>query len=262
MGKDVLPSRLSGVDAALYMPSVSVDCVVLGFHSGCLRILLKKLRDNEQWMLPGSFIAIDEDVDKAAQRILYKKTGLKGISPRQFSLFGRKNRTEEVDNAHILKSFDVEDGEVPWYLQRFMSVGYYALVQFDQIKPAKFKSDKEYTLNWFTFDSLPELYADHDEIIQEARNTIRMQLGFIPIGYKLLPEKFTMPELRTIYETILGRAIDRRNFQRKILSIGLVRSLNETRKIGPHKSPILYSFNKKKYAEAEKYGMQFMSNNF
>ncbi|WP_165041028.1 NUDIX hydrolase [Dysgonomonas sp. ZJ709] len=260
MKKDMLPSGISGEGVALYMPSVSVECVILGFHSGGLKVLLRKLKINDQWMLPGSLIAIDEDVDKSAQRTLYKRTGIRGVSPRQFYLFGRKDRADS--NDHVLKEFNIEGVETPWYLQRFMSVGYYALVQFDQIKPMKSKENDDEIFDWFMLDSLPELYADHNKIIRKAIETVRMHIGYIPIGYKLLPEKFTMPELRVIYETILGKAIDRRNFQRKVLSVGLIEPLNETRKIGPHKSPILYSFDKKKYAEAEKNGIQFMSNNF
>lgn len=91
--------------------------------------------------------------------------------------------------------------------------------------------------------------------------TIRQQIGFLPLGYGLLPEKFTMPELRTIYETILERELDRRNFQRKMLSIGYIKPLNETRKIGAHKSPNLYTFEKDKYDEAARLGLQIMSNN-
>lgn len=97
------------------------------------------------------------------------------------------------------------------------------------------------------------MYGDHENIIKKAIETLRRQIGYVPIGYELLPEKFTLPELRTIYEAIVGHEIDRRNFQRKMLSIGLVYKLNESRKGRPCKAPILYSFAKEKY-EAVKNG--------
>lgn len=241
----------------VFVPSLSVDCVILGFSEGTLKVLLNKFEPLEKWMLPGGFVLQDEDVDTAALRVLKNRTGLDDVFLRQFHLFGRADRTNKNENQKILeRASESKADESHWYLQRFVSLGYYALVEYDQIHLYSNEGEEN---QWFNLNEIPEMYSDHNKIVTKALDTIRLQLGFIPIGYQLLPEKFTMPELRAIYESIIGEELDRRNFQRKMLSIGLLTRLNEKRKVGAHKSPYLYSFNKEKYEHAEKHGLQLMT---
>ncbi|MDU1889697.1 MAG: NUDIX domain-containing protein [Dysgonomonas sp.] len=242
----------------LFIPNISVDCIVLGYHSGCIKVLLCKFKVSDKWMLPGGFVAKNEDPDESAYRVLEGRTGLKNVYLKQFYFFGKKSRIKLEEHTKMLRHFNVDPQRGKWYLDRFISLGYYALVKYDEVE--LFAREYE-DVDWFDINDIPELYADHREIVDTAIMTIRKQIGFIPIGYELLPEKFTMPELRSIYEALLGRKLDRRNFQRKMLSIGFIQPLNEKRKAGAHKSPNLYSFIKGKYDEAEKYGIQIMSNN-
>lgn len=239
-----------------YHPGFSVDCVIIGFHEATLKILLNKFNVDEKWGLPGGFVYKDENVEDAAYRLLVNRTGLKDVFLKQFYLFGDANRVPVEEHRKELINRNISEVDGKWFLSRFITVGYYALVQFDQVQPYADPEDEK--IAWFDIDRIPNLKIDHNRIVDKALETIRLQIGYIPIGYELLPEKFTMPELRTIYEAIIGQPLDRRNFQRKMLSIGLIRRLNETRPSGAHKSPILYEFDKEKYEDALKYGLQLM----
>lgn len=229
-----------------YIPGVSVSCVAFCFSSGVLKLLLGKYKTGDKWILPAGFIAQDEDVDEAILRILKEKTGVKDPYLKQFSFFGNKERVDAINASKQAN------------MGRFINLAYYSFIKEDEVKLPKLNEEE---LRWFDIKEIPNTYADHKEIIDICMQTIRQQIGFLPLGYGLLPEKFTMPELRTIYETILERELDRRNFQRKMLSIGYIKPLNETRKIGAHKSPNLYTFEKDKYDEAARLGLQIMSNN-
>ncbi len=169
-------------------------------------------------MLPGGFVGKDEDPDEAMLRILKDRTGLDRVYLKQFCFFGKKTRTNLGEHEKILRELKVRPENGKWYMDRFISLGYYSLIRYDKARVTV----REYEdVDWFCLDELPPLYGDHKEIIDTAVQTIRKQIGFIPIGYELLPEKFTMPELRNIYESLLNRELDRRNFQRKMLSIGI-----------------------------------------
>lgn len=230
-----------------FLPSVSVDCVILGFDNGRLKILLSKFKTHDKWMIPGGFVYYNEDVDVAAHRILEDRTGLNKIYLRQFHLFGDRDRTNIEENKLILRQNQVLFDEIDinhWFLKRFVSVGYYAFVDYSKVKIyAKNHEDAE----WFDFDSIPPLYSDHNYIVEKARTSIQMQLNSLLIGYELLPSKFTMTELRVIYETIYGKKIDRRNFQRRVLMSGLVYKLDEVCKKKGMKESALYAFDEEKY---------------
>lgn len=259
MKRKVPPYGTYEKKSSSYIPNISVNCVTLGFHEGSIKVLLGKLKVADKWMLPGGFVGIDEDIESSARRVLYKRTGLKDIYLKQFYLFGQRERTNIVDNATLLENLkDVSEEDKEWYLGRFLTIGYYALIKYNK---AEVVAGLHEDLQWFSLNDLPDMFFDHGVIIKTALDTIRMQLGYVPLGYELLPDSFTMPELRTIYEEILGREIDRRNFQRKMLSIGLIEPLNRTRKSGAHKAPNLYTFIEKKYEEAEELGLQLMSKN-
>lgn len=250
--KTEILTRINGT----FLDSLSVNCVVLVFYDGSLKILLNKLKINDNWMLPGGFVYHDEDVDDAAGRILNAKVGTDELYLKQFHLFGNCGRIRKDENLKMLKSSGVMSEEEHWLLKRFVSIGYYALVKYNKVSINTDKTIED--MAWYDLEKLPQLYADHALIVEKAIQTIRIQIGIVPLGYELLPEKFTMPELRLIYESVLGYELDRRNFQRKMLSVGLIKKLHEKRKQGAHKSPYLYSFNKERYDEVDLGGEHLM----
>lgn len=247
-----------GVSQETIHPGVTIDCVILGFHEGSLKVLLNKLSTLDKWMLPGGFLRTNENLDDAADRILRMRTNLDDIYLRQFHTFGNISRTSKEEDLKILELMDPTRADSNhWFLNRFLTIGYYALVKTAECDLQPLLGEDK--AQWFDVNKVPRLYADHNRIINKAIENIRMEINYIPVGYELLPEKFTMPELRIIYETILGKELDRRNFQRKMLSMGYIIRLNETRKSGAHKAPRLYSFDKKKYDVANEFGLQIMS---
>ena len=224
-------------------PGFSVDCVILCFHKKKIWVLLNKFDISKYWQLPGGFMFKNESSDDAAKRILAERTGLKDIYLKQFYLFSDPDRTKMDQNTeYIEKNADkgrhAEDTE-KWFLQRFVSLGYYAFVKHDNIELSSIKEDRT---KWFDIKDLPYLYSDHNNIIKKALEMIQAMLPIIPVGSELLPEKFTMSELRKIYEIILDKTLDRRNFQRKMLSNGVVVQLEETKNSSTYNPPILYSF--------------------
>lgn len=235
-----------------FHPGFSIDCVIFGFHENELKILLLKMHNIKKWAVPGGFVKIDEVVDNAATRILEERTGLKNIFLEQFHLFGN---LERHDTSYV--NTLVEDEVIPptlekWFRQRFVTVGYFALAEFSRVEPTPdIISEK---CEWVPLTDLPELIIDHKKIVEKGLEALRNRLRVQPIGRELLPEKFTMSELRTLYETILDEKLDRGNFQRKILSYNILKRLDETRKGGAHKAPYLYSFNDEQYNQSLEQG--------
>ncbi len=237
-----------------YLRHISVDCVIFGFHTNELKVLLLKAKYAGKWALPGGFILKDEHMDEAAKRILEQRTGLMEIYLQQFHVFSEPGRSTKRVNKQFLKNAGIE-GEESWMFDRFITVGYSALVDFTKAQPvADIFSD---ACEWFDIHKVPEMILDHNLILDTALNSLQLQLNYQPVGYNLLPEKFTMPELQKLYETILGRTLDRRNFQRKIISTGILKKLNETKKGVAHKAPYYYKFDLRKYQKALKAGMGF-----
>lgn len=228
-------------------PGFSVDCVILSFHKKKLRVLLNKFDISKYWQLPGGFMFKNENSDEAASRILSQRTGLSGIYLKQFYLFSNPQRTVMEQNTEYLEKNmsrnGFSDDDEKWFLQRFISLGYYAFVKYEDVVLSRIEEDMS---KWFDIDNLPPLYSDHESIIKTSMETIRAILPIIPVGYELLPEKFTMSELRKIYEIFLGRTLDRRNFQRKVLSSGIIIQLDEIKNTSPYNPPILYTFDKDK----------------
>lgn len=240
--------NLLSQDNNAFLPSISVDCVIFGFYDGTLKILLNKFKFFDQWMLPGGFVLKDQDIDNAASEILLERTGLNNIYLKQFHLFGDASRTNRQVNKEILKQNDIDYDESHWLLQRFISLGYFAFINYSN---AKIRAKQDEEIRWFDIDKIPLLYSDHNLIISKAISTIRQQINNIPIGKELLPEKFTVTELRTIYETILNRKLDRRNFQKKMLTNGIINKLDEVSRKNGIKPTFLYSFNEEKYNQAQ-----------
>lgn len=250
--KNIRDFILSGEE--VYLPSLSLDCVIFGFHEGQLKVLLLKLKKAMQWSLPGGFIFKNEDVDKAAERVLQERTGLSKIFLQQFNVFGRPDRSDSGFHRNVLRKDGIDLGDDHWLFRRFVTVGYYALVEYSHVDP-KADSFSDFC-TWRDVDDLPELMMDHRDIITKALETLQGHLNYHPIGYNLLPAKFTMPQLQKLYETILNKNLDRRNFQRKILSYGILRRLDEVQKGGAHKAPYLYRFDLRQYHKALKDGLQ------
>jgi ADP-ribose pyrophosphatase YjhB (NUDIX family) len=241
-----------------FLPGVSIDCVVIGFDLNQLHILLLKMKDAELWLLPGGFVQKDEDMDSAASRILKERTGIKLPYLKQFHTFGNLNRRENnpVDNSDSPMAVQFKE-MLPWLEQRFISTGYLSLVDMRNSKPTPdYLSD---SCTWIPLESLPELIYDHNMIVDKALEQIRNQINYLPIGFSLLPEKFTMKEYQVLYEEILKKKLDRANFQKKILKLGFLDRHEKQLKGGAHKAPYLYAFNKDKYNELLEKGIGYLS---
>jgi len=218
------------------VPHISVDSVVFGFNENKLKVLLVRMATGQKWLLPGGYVFKNENVEDAAQRVLKERTGAERIYLQEFGVFGKINRSED-----FFKDYDDD----LWHKQRFVSIGFYALVDYTQVNlSVDHLSD---SCEWKCIDELPELAMDHQEIYNEALTVLRQQLSYKPIGMNLLPERFTMSELQRLYETILGRALNRGNFYRRIMRFDVLIKHEDQRKGGAHKSPNLYSFDPVKY---------------
>ena len=235
------------------IPQLTLDCVVLGFHADQLKVLLLRWKNTEEWSLAGGPVRQEEAIDTAASRILKERTGLSHIYLQQFHVFGELPRYNLPEIQEKLKHlFAPKD----WY-KRAVSIGYYALVDYSKVMPAPDAFTDECA--WWPISDLQPLLFDHNYIVEVALHALRVQLGWKPIGLNLLPEQFTLPELQRLYETLLGKALDPRNFQRKILSLGILERLPERRKGGAHKSPYLYQFDQEKYQQVLKEGNLFFT---
>lgn len=236
-----------------YQPGLSIDCVIFGFHDNQLKVLLIKTPFDEKWSLPGGFIPIEEDIDTAAVTVLKERTGMQGIFLRQFATFGRVKRNDLDFGNAVLDHYNISREDGKWFTQRFITIGYYALIDFLKAVPQKENSQE--IIEWIDHKEVPELILDHREILDKALNTLRIELNLMPVGYNLLPEKFTIPQLQKLYETILDRKLDRRNFLRKITNIGILNKLDEKKSNVAHKAPNLYTFDTDKYKEVLKNGL-------
>jgi ADP-ribose pyrophosphatase YjhB (NUDIX family) len=253
MTKSEAISALMNEGQNWFLPSLSVDCVILGFHDYHLKVLLLKHRHLNIWGLPGGFIFREEPADVAANRILKERTGLNEIYLQQFHVFGHTERYDKDFHLRDLKKDGIKAGDDHWLLQRFVTIGYYALVEYSKVSPSPDTLTEK--CMWWDIHKIPALMLDHHKILNKALETLRMQLNYQPIGYNLLPEKFTMPELQKLYETILDKKLDRRNFQRRILGFHILKRLPERKKGGAHKAPYLYTFDLKKYKTALQQGL-------
>ncbi len=231
------------------LPHISIDCVILGYHpeEKTLKVLLLKFEGAKKWVLPGGYILKDEPVDEAAYRVLKNRTGLDNIFLKQFSVFGDPNRSKKhIEGAEQIMH--------PWFNQRFISIGYYALVDYKSVNITQ--DNVSEAIQWKDIDDLPELGLDHNLIFHNGLISLRESLNLHPVGYSLLPESFTLPELQSLYEIILGRTLNRGNFYRKIMNYNLLIDTGEMKTTKGHRSPKLYAFNKEIYDDAVKNGLQ------
>jgi 8-oxo-dGTP diphosphatase len=236
-------------------PTISVDCVIFGFSTSQLKVLLiernytnpdgRLVRDLK---LPGDFISINEDLDQAASRTLEELTGLQDIFLQQFAVFGKPDRiSRQADMNWLLETTGLE-------IQRVVTTAYYSLINIGETNTENVINN---SASWIDVKKIPKLAFDHSDIIQEGLKHLQHSLRNEPIGFELLPDKFTIRELQTLYEVILDCRLDNRNFRKKILKSNyLVQS--EEKQIGvAHKPAYYYRFDKPRYEEQKKESLGF-----
>ena len=218
-------------------PSVTTDCIIFGFDGNDIKVLLiERAKDPyaEHWAFPGGFLDMDESAEDCAKRELYEETGLKDVFIEQLYTFTQPDRDPRG---------------------RVITITYFALIkQTDYVITA---GDDAKQAQWFSLNEIPPLAFDHEYILQVAINRIKGKIRYQPIGFELLDEKFTIPELQRLYEAILGVKLDRRNFSRKIMATGLLIPLDEKKANVSHRAPRYFYFNKDKYEELSKRGFNF-----
>lgn len=209
--------------------AVSIDCVLFGFDGNELKILL--IERNEEpfkdwWALPGNLVDINESVDQSAQRILKELTGLSDIYMEQYYSFGEVKRHPQG---------------------RVISVAYYAMLRLGGDKPLKPLSNYAKRAQWVDVAKLPELAFDHKNILNKGLEKIKRRIKHLPLAFELLPEKFTLTQVQSVYELILGKKLDKRNFRKKILSFKVLKELDEKQRGVSFRAATLYKFDKRKY---------------
>jgi 8-oxo-dGTP diphosphatase len=241
-------------DTESFIPQISLDCVVFGFHANHLKVLLLKLAHGGAWGLPGGHVLKEESLEEAAMRVLKDRTGLQGVFLKEFSSFSNPGRVSRKNfPAKSLAESGFSEKSIEWLSRRFITIGFYALVDYSQVNPTPDIFSDEYC--WKEIDNVGKLMMDHNVILNRALETLRSQLNYQPIGMNLLPEKFTMPEFLSLYETILAKKMDRRNFKRKIDSYNILVATGERKANCAHKAPFLYRFNVDNYEKALKEGL-------
>jgi len=245
-------------DMDAFIPGLSVDCVIIGFEENELKILTLMLKSaDERWALPGGFVFKDEDLNNAATRVLNERTGIKLPFLEQFYTFGAVDRRDRETLEMHLSSYGVEGEIMKWFVQRFISTGYVSLID---IQKCNLKPDyASQRIEWVALDKLPQLVFDHNNIVETALEYIKNQIHYLPIGITLLQEKFTMKELQYLYEAILQKKLDRGNFQRKMLKLGIFVRHEKQLEGKPNKAPYLYSIDKEKYEKLLEKGYGFAS---
>jgi len=217
--------------------ALTVDCVVFGFDEGDLKVLLIE-RGLEpfkgRWALPGGFVRVDETVDAAARRELQEEAGLTNVFLEQLYTVGAVARDPR---------------------ERVVSVAYYALVKLSEHE-AKAATDAA-NAKWFPVSNMPKLAFDHAHILETAVERLKGKVRYQPIGFELLPPKFTLSQLQHLYEAVLGADLDKRNFRKKVLSFGLLVPLKETQMLGRHRPAQLFRFDAEKYQKLKKRGFNF-----
>jgi 8-oxo-dGTP diphosphatase len=217
--------------------ALTVDCVVFGFDEDELKVLLIErglLPFKGRWALPGGFVRVDETLDESARRELSEETGLKDVFLEQLYTFGAVDRDPR---------------------ERVVSVAYYALVKLSDHR-AKAATDAA-NAQWYPISKLPKLAFDHADIFQTAVTRLQAKVRYQPIGFELLPEKFTLSQLQHLYEAVLEGKLDKRNFRKKVLGFGLLLPLKETQMTGRHRPAQLFRFEQKRYEQLRKKGFNF-----
>lgn len=219
------------------MDSITIDCSIFRFEEAHLEVLLVKHAEGisqGKWGLPGGWIKKDEDIDVAADRLLLELTGLDNIYLEQVKTFGKPER---------------------FPLGRVITIGYYALIKGEDFNlKAGFTAAE---VRWYKIDNVPDLIYDHNEILQASLNHLREKVRRAPIGFNLLPEKFTLLQLMELYEAILNIEMDKSNFRRKFLKMKLLQDAGVKQKGVSHRAAKLYRFDEDIYQCLTKKGFNF-----
>lgn len=205
---------------------VATDCIVFGFDKGDLKLLIFKRRvqpDLGHWSLIGSFVELDEDVDQAAKRVLKEITGLNNVFFDQLKSYGNADRD---------KGF------------RCISIAQYALIRVDDYDKELVEKHGAY---WYKIKDVPTLVQDHNQMVKDALKELRRKARYQPIGFELLPEKFTIPQLQSLYEAIYQRKMDSGNFRKKVLSLKVLKKLEEKDRSSSKRGAFLYTFDAENY---------------
>lgn len=215
---------------------LAVDCVIFGFDEDRLKLLLYK-RDFEpekgKWSLMGGFLASNETLDDAAFRVLARITGLRNLFMEQISVFSEIERDKAA---------------------RVISIGYYSLIN---IHDYDVNLLRQYGAEWFNIDELPELIFDHADIVEKSLRRLKRKAKTQPLGFELLPENFTIGQLKNLYEAIYQRKLEPANFRRKFMSMDLLDRLPIKDRSSSRKGAFLYAFDKEKYENATAKGFSF-----
>ena len=216
---------------------VTVDCVVFGLDQEELKILLIQ-RDIEpfegMWALPGGFVRESESLEQAAERELAEETGIQKVFLEQLYTFGDAGRDPRG---------------------RVVTVAYYALVNLFDHKVVAATDVRR--ASWFSLDDMPKLAFDHERIFEVAYQRLKSKIRYAPIGFELLPKKFTLSQLQSLYETVLDRKLDKRNFRKKILSMEFLQQLDEVEEDVSHRAARLFQFDERRYRSLTKEGFNF-----
>ncbi|MEO7989705.1 MAG: NUDIX domain-containing protein [Chryseolinea sp.] len=216
---------------------VAVDCIIFGFDGQQLQALLIKRGfepEKGKWSLMGGFVNPDESTDDAAIRVLNQLTGMNNIYMEQLYCFSNVNR----DAAG-----------------RVISIAYFALINIGDYSD---QLQQDHEARWFPMDQIPNLIFDHQEMVAKAKERLQQKVANHPIGFELLPEKFTLPQLQNLYEAIYEQSLDKRNFTRKILALGILNKLNEKEKESSRKGAFYFVFDKNKYNKLQHEGLKFL----
>lgn len=237
------------------IPNVSVDCVVFGFDFTNLNVLLIERNFTANGIayadlkLPGDLMMLDEDLDDSAARILKENTGLSNIYLKQFKSFGSPDRLKRKPrDLEWLRQIDHPEEHV-------ITIAYYSLIDISEQRTTELVlSDNA---SWYPVHELTDLVMDHMDIIKSAHEHLRLELLNQPIGFELLPDKFTLSQMQKLYEVVLGTTFDKRNFRKKISSMKYLVPLNEKQVGVAHKPARLYVFNREIYAKTKRDNFDF-----
>ena len=217
--------------------ALSIDCVVFGFDEEGIKVLLIKRSADPYfgyWALPGDLMDPEKELTSSVNEVLYNLTGLSNLYFEQVETFGEVNRHP---------------------LGRVITSSYYTLVKISDYKlnPASFAKEAR----WFRIDEVGELAFDHNAILQSCFNKIKKSVRIKPIGFELLPKRFTLSELQSLYESILGEPVDTRNFRKKLAKMNILTDTKKTQKQVAHRPAKLFSFDEQTYNELKKTGFNF-----
>ncbi len=223
-----------------FIQNLSYDSVIFGFNGKQLKILILQYHNTGLFALPGGFIKRNESLDNAVKRGVKERTGIAEVYLEQFRTFGSLKRSDPSAMKRVLEGNNLDVAAHDWMLDRFISVSYYALINYDEVTPVPDALSD--SIDWYPIDGLPVLMMDHKKIVDEALQFLRDNLQKKLVGINLLPSKFTMKQLQAVYEAILGEKLRRTTFQRRILGMNILERHEKLFQGKAHKAPYLYSF--------------------